>query len=537
MPRTFRNISFATAASFEEILARGAAVTVRGRKTLELRNRVTTLAAPMERCLFLPGRNHDVFAQVAETMWVVGGRNDLPWLTRYLQRAPEFSDDGGTTWHGAYGPRLRSWGHGIDQLDEWRRLLIDDPTTRRAAGVLFDPARDYIPASKDIPCNNWLSWLLRDGRLHMSVAIRSNDAMWGFSGVNAFEWSVVHEMLALWVGAAVGDATYFASSYHLYDEHDHITRAKRVVQSFYGLSPYDFGIQRPAFVTAWDHFPEALKEWFAAEEAMRADPDAPLPEIAAKRDPLLHAMLQVLRLKWGSRGWPEDRIKVELGALPENDFTAAAYERLGRQHAALLEGIPQPKIAAFFSACRSATATDAASLKEAIKHLHARKNRSYAGAWKRRGERVSILPNIARKVDRLDAFLTTGATMEGETVLDTAVDLLVYAIKYVLFLAEQGPADQRPAQGRQPLSDFDENFDAVLDQLTTAPAGTNMRTVIAPVLTEFEQLWRAVDSGADVADRTLKAADLMQLAWELVVAIANAFPAQTSDFIRSETAR
>jgi hypothetical protein len=37
-------------------------------------------------------------------------------------------------------------------------------------------------------------------------------------------------------------------------------------------------------------------------------------------------------------------------------------------------------------------------LKAAIMRLHARKDASYAGAWKRRGERVSVLPNIARKV-------------------------------------------------------------------------------------------------------------------------------------------
>ena len=189
MAQQHRNISYATAESFDAVLSEGAEVAVRGSLTRELRNRVTRIARPNERCVFLPGRRNDVFAQVAETFWVIGGRDDVPWLSRYLPRAPEFSDDGGATWRGAYGPRLRAWGD-IDQLNEWRRLLLRDPMSRRAVGTIFDPARDFVE-SLDIPCNNWLSWLIRDGKLHLNVAVRSNDAMWVCSSLNAFEWSVL----------------------------------------------------------------------------------------------------------------------------------------------------------------------------------------------------------------------------------------------------------------------------------------------------------------------------------------------------------
>lgn len=537
MNRNFRNVSFATAASFDDILSKGALVTVRGKETRELRNRVTTLLKPSERCLFLPGRNHDVFAQVAETMWVMGGRNDVPWLSRYLDRAPQFSDDGGATWHGAYGPRLRSWSGGVDQLDEWRKLLLGDPVTRRAAGVLFDPSRDYVSTSNDIPCNNWLSWLLRDGRLHLSVAIRSNDAMWGFSGINAFEWSILQEMLAHWAGAEVGDATYFATSYHIYQ--DHYRRAERIAGAFYGLTPYDFGITSPRFETSWDAFPEAVSAWFSAEETLRQDPNTELPDTGATRDPLLHSMLTLVRLKWGSVVWSLERLSKELAALPENDFTTAAYERLGRQHPSLLEEVPHTQIAKFFSACRSAKASDDGDLKDAIKLLHARKNLSYAAAWKRRGERVSILPNIARKVDRLEAFLKSGSTMEGETILDTAVDLLVYAVKYVLFLAEEGEPDPslESLQGPHPFSDFDENFNTLLDQLSAARTGSGLRALIEAVVADFEDLWRSVDSGAEILDRKQKASNLMRQAWQLVEEVVIAFPGQASDFKRTETSR
>ena len=59
-----------------------------------------------------------------------------------------------------------------------------------------------------------------------------------------------------------------------------------------------------------------------------------------------------------------------------------------------------------------------------IADLHERKDKAYGDSWKRRGEKVAIQANIARKVDRL------GVSDDDETELDTATDLLVYLIKY-----------------------------------------------------------------------------------------------------------
>jgi hypothetical protein len=240
----------------------------------------------------------------------------------------------------------------VDQLDEWRQLLIDDPTSRRVVGVLFDPDRDFVSDSKDIPCNNWLSWLRRDDRLHLNVAIRSNDAVWGFSGVNAFEWSVLQEMMALWIGADVGEVTFFATSYHVYSHH--YGRARDIVSRFYGLTPYDFGIASPRFVTLWSDFSAAMADWFEIEEQLRVDPN-PLPrEGLATRDPLMASALRLLRLKWGAKLWTKERLAAELAGLPEDDFAAAAYEFFGREWPELLTSISQPNIAAFFRACQAA---------------------------------------------------------------------------------------------------------------------------------------------------------------------------------------
>src|SRR5258708_19507734 len=113
------------------------------------------------------------------------------------------------------------------------------------------------------------------------------------------------------------------------------------------------------------------------------------------------------------------------------------YEKLAGPHPNLLESVAQPAIAGFFDACRNRTLNLPNAFKSAVKRLHAHKDRAYGSAWKRRGELVSILPNIARKSDRLEAIVTTGATMSGETMLHTAIDLLVYPEKYTPFLADE----------------------------------------------------------------------------------------------------
>lgn len=60
--------------------------------------------------------------------------------------------------------------------------------------------------------------------------------------------------------------------------------------------------------------------------------------------------------------------------------------------------------------------------------LHESKNAAYGDSWRRRGEMVGILANIARKVDRL------GRPGAGDNELDTRVDLMLYLVKYQLWL-------------------------------------------------------------------------------------------------------
>lgn len=532
MSVTSRNVSFATVEGIGAVMDAGQEVTVGEHKTRELIHRVTVLERPLERFLFVPERRNDVFAQIAEALWVVAGRNDIEWLSRYLPRAGDFSDDGGQTWRGGYGPRLRQWASaGIDQVAHVKRILGEDPASRRAVMSLFDPAVD-LTAIIDIPCNNWLSWIVRNGRLHLAVAVRSNDAVWGFSGANAFEWSVLHEMLAHWLGVAVGQQTWIASSFHVYERH--WTRAGRIAESFHGLSPYDFGITRAEFRTPWDSFDPTLSAWFEAEAAMAADPDAPIPHGAAVADPFLGACLHALRVRCGSVSWGEERLRAELSALPTTDVAAAVWEHFSRNEPDRLSALRSGGLADYFAAGTMQGATDQ-RFKQSIKRLHARKDRLYGAAWKRRGELVSVLPNVARKIDRLEVFLRDGYQAGDETVLDTAIDLYVYATKYRLLLEERDElSGLLPPDAAMPFSDHDANFEELIDRHAFEDGDADPEPAIRNAVEIFERLWRTATDGASFAVIRDLSDQLRDAARRIVADAACGKPAIVRAFVAAE---
>lgn len=525
-----RNVSTATAAAMARILGRGAVLSVRNQEIRELRNQLTIVLNPLERCLFVPYRQNNIFVAVAETLWVLAGRNDVAWLQPYLPRAAEFSDDG-LTWRGGYGPRLRNWG-GVDQLDKARELLLEETATRRAAMVLFDPAQDFV-ASKDVPCNNWLHWLIRDGKLYLNVAIRSNDVVWGFSGVNCFEWSVLHEMMAFWVGMEVGEATYFASSFHIYSRH--YAMAETAIRAFKGITCYDFGLIAPQFRTEWHDFSKTVKTWFEMEAEVRKFPGHSPTFENYLSDPFLLNVLWLLRLYHGDlRGWDSRRLQDELSNMPATDLTAAAYEFFSRKHPELLNDIRHESISAFLRAFTCASLehmqeNDLKTVFDGIKRLHQQKSAAYGAAWKRRGELTSILANIARKVDRLAEYGQTGFELGDETIFDTVIDLFVYSVKYVLYLLERLPGranEALPANAPQPFSDHVANFNWIIDHLKDSVSTPfHAETLENEIAATFEDLHALAQKGDPSLENRLEVAiKLRDLAFALAQRFLKARP-------------
>jgi thymidylate synthase len=187
----------------------------RGKVTIEIESTCLVIDNPRDRVALLQGRQANIFSTLAETIWVLAGRNDLSFISYYLKSIANFSDDG-VSLHGAYGPRLRNW-KGVDQVMQVYQLLYADPDTRRAVISLFDPECDFDNTRRDIPCNNWLQFLIRDGKLNLHVVSRSMDVIWG-STINVFEWTVLQEIMATWLGIEMGSYVHYIGSLHIYEE-------------------------------------------------------------------------------------------------------------------------------------------------------------------------------------------------------------------------------------------------------------------------------------------------------------------------------
>lgn len=307
------------------VLESGVNVEVRGDSTRELLARLVEISDIRSRQVILTNRHNNIFASIAETMWVICGRDDLEYLGAYLKRASDFSDDG-TTWRAGYGPRIRNW-NGIDQLSEVMRILRADPLSRRAVIGIYDPDRDFVE-SRDVPCNNWLHFLIRDEKLHLHVAARSTDIWWGFSGINAFEWTVLLEMMSRWLGYEPGHLVFFTSSMHLYARY--LDRAERVVNSNREKKGRDPGGVRAFFDTDWENSSEELREWMRLENELRSG-ERLIDLDPALTDPLLLAFIRMIEIFWSAQNGVGHHVLSQLvQGIGDQDLEAAAVEFLGR---------------------------------------------------------------------------------------------------------------------------------------------------------------------------------------------------------------
>lgn len=323
-----RNITDALLSVLRSIEVEGDTVVARGQEQREILSSLTKIRNPSERFLVMPGRRNNVFAQLAETVWVLAGRDDLDFLSFYLPRAEEFSDDG-KTWRAAYGPRIRNWGGNVDQVASVVDRLSEDSNTKRAVISIFDPSSDF-GSTKDVPCNNWLQFIQRDGRLDLHVTVRANDAIWGFSGINFFEWSVLHEIVSRSLGWEMGTLSWYVGTFHVYERHYGV--AEKLCKTTDLQSPYEFGIPPTKIEATVASLDQTLSEVFAAEEqARQGNFDAAKRTESRIECPFFKLTATMLRLYNGLKiGNDASAIGDVLEDLGDTDFYIAAVEFICR---------------------------------------------------------------------------------------------------------------------------------------------------------------------------------------------------------------
>lgn len=191
----------------EGVMTNGVECAPRGMKIKEVLGTQLVVEDLRANIIVDPNRDLNYRFMVAEWLWIRDGRNDVRWIEKYNSQITRFSDDG-VTFRGAYGPKLRK---------QWRYLLdsvLNDPDTRQAVATIWEPG--FEQPTKDVPCTCMLQVLLRGGKLHGIVTMRSND-LWLGLPYDFFNFSQIVNGLAGDLNVAPGSMTLQAGSSHLYE--------------------------------------------------------------------------------------------------------------------------------------------------------------------------------------------------------------------------------------------------------------------------------------------------------------------------------
>lgn len=156
---------------------------------------------------------------IAEVFWILAGRNDAAFLNYWNPGLPRFAGYT-TTYHGAYGHRIRK-GYGFDQLELAYRTLESNQESRQAVIQIWDPREDLprnggCPTAPDIPCNLCSMLKVRNGTLEWTQIMRSNDLFRG-TPYNFVQFTTLQEIVAGWLGLAVGTYHQVSDSLHIYE--------------------------------------------------------------------------------------------------------------------------------------------------------------------------------------------------------------------------------------------------------------------------------------------------------------------------------
>lgn len=182
------------------------------------------------------------FSFVPEMMWFLSGSNKIDWLSRHTKIWDSFAEDNGQV-TSAYGFR---WRHhfGVDQLEVALQKLRDDPSSRHAVVMMWDPATDLTVKQKNVPCPFTFTLNVIQGRLHMHLVVRSNDMVLGFP-TDVAGFALLLHILAQELKMRPGVLTVSISNAHVYE--NQLEAVHEMAERFAETKPVSFQLPPDAY--------------------------------------------------------------------------------------------------------------------------------------------------------------------------------------------------------------------------------------------------------------------------------------------------
>ncbi len=138
------------------------------------------------------------------------------WGSEYLDQYSDHVCRGGPNVHILRDRMLSEADDSLSQLDWVRRELSDNPSTRRAILVFWNPATDF--RSSEPPGMIYCHFIREGKTLHLSVYLRSNDA-WNSAYPDMIAFSRLLRQEATRLRLTPGNYSHVVGDYHIY-QHD-----------------------------------------------------------------------------------------------------------------------------------------------------------------------------------------------------------------------------------------------------------------------------------------------------------------------------
>ena len=210
MRNTFKTANEAYEYMHNEIITNG--VEFAGTKALF--NIGFTIEDPTNKVITNKERNWNQKYAAAEWAWYLSGDPNIIKLGKLYGKIPpiweRMADVNGEV-NSNYGYQWKR----CDQLDNVVNLLRDNPETRQAAISIYD-GKEIHKYDNDTPCTYAVQFTIVQGKLYMSVYMRSNDLWYGFCN-DQYQFASLQEMVADRLNLPVGTYYHHAHNLHLYN--------------------------------------------------------------------------------------------------------------------------------------------------------------------------------------------------------------------------------------------------------------------------------------------------------------------------------
>lgn len=203
---------------FDDLKHRGRLVSPRGEPTIELEDYQITFHPIRDRFCSFAERDLSMRYLAGELAWYLRGDRDDLSIVKYSSFWEKLRNNEPPEFNSNYGHALFRQG----QYAHAQRQLVFDRDSRQACIVINSP-EVVMSETNDKICTNAIMFRIRDGRLNMSVQMRSNDVIFGL-GYDAAIFGILYEMMladlrVTYPDLQVGWYRHTAASFHIYRRH------------------------------------------------------------------------------------------------------------------------------------------------------------------------------------------------------------------------------------------------------------------------------------------------------------------------------